>query len=1163
MNDDAVKNDDLMKGAGTPDSPSVERLLAETRERLKELACINQTTQILKEGKPVEETLQQICLILPRAWQYPEFTVARVSYDGLVFTTGNFIQTEWVQVQNFQSIDRRKGKIEIFYTKRFPIESEGPFLEEERHLLINLSNLITGYINSEKAKDLLTAKEGEPIVKIPPPREAVSVSRQLLQRFLTKQNIDRDVFHDLMPFKVREILLVANLYDAYNIEEEGRFSEHILGEYYQLNLSSMPRVTGVTTMDEALEQLKSRHFDMVIIMMGVDKNIPVAQSRVLKNEFPYIPIFLLLNNNSDIALFHEKPALLNAVDKLFVWNGDSKIFFAMVKHLEDKVNVENDTRIGLVRVILLVEDSAKYYSRYLPMLYSSVMEQTRRNIDDVTTDELYKVLRLRARPKILLASNYEDAIAIYHKYKEFMLCLITDVKYDRQGILDSEAGFVLVRQIREEIKDLPVIIQSSNENNANTAYLLKTTFINKNSDSLLQEIKSFISHYLGFGNFIFKTPEGREVAIARSIKEFERQLKVIPDESLLFHSRRNHFSLWFMARGEVQVAKLINPYRTTDFESTQEIREFLLKAIQQYRNEKNKGKVVSFEDSEVLEETNIVSLASGSLGGKGRGVAFVNTLIHNFDFSGIVPNIRIRAPKTCIVGTDEFERFLDRNKLADKILNERDHEVIKKWFFAGTFSDVFVKRMRKVLKSIEKPIAIRSSGLFEDSRLQPFAGIFETYLLPNNHPDFDVRLNQALDAIKLVYASVYSKTARGYVEAIHYKIEEEKMAVVIQEVVGEQYGDYFYPHISGVAQSYNYYPFAHMKPEEGFAVAALGLGKYVVEGEKAYRFSPKYPDTDINSPRDQYLNSQMYFYAVDLSKRDIDLMEGDTAGLARLEIDVAEEHGTLKHLASVYDLEQETINPGLGRPGPRIVNFANVLKYNYAPMAKTIEVVLDIVKEALGSPVEIEFAIDLNKDSSYRSSFFVLQIKPLIGNASDYTIDLDAVDRPNLILYSEKGMGNGVIDDVCDLIYVDREVFDKSMTEKMAEEIEVLNKQMAAEERKYILIGPGRWGTRDRWIGIPVQWAQISNARIIVETSLEGFPLDASSGSHFFHNVTSMNVGYFSVVEGIGKNFIDWEMLNSMEEINRTTYFRHIRLQKPFVIKMDGRKRIAVVGMPE
>ncbi|MDT8309700.1 MAG: PEP/pyruvate-binding domain-containing protein, partial [Bacteroidales bacterium] len=633
-----------------------------------------------------------------------------------------------------------------------------------------------------------------------------------------------------------------------------------------------------------------------------------------------------------------------AIDKIFVWNGDSKIFFAMVKYLEDKVNVENDTKIGLVRVILLVEDSSKYYSRYLPLLYASVLEQTRRIIDDVSTDELYKVLRLRARPKILLASNYEEAIVIFNKYTEFMLCMFTDVKFERDGKMSDETGIELVQHIRSEIPDIPVIIQSSNIDNADKAYKLQTTFIDKNSDSLMQDIKSFISHYLGFGNFVYKSSDGREIAVAKSLKEFERLLKTIPDESLLYHSKRNHFSLWLMARGEIQIAKLINPYRTTDFPSTDELRHFLLDAIQQYRNEKNKGKVVNFDESEVLEETNIVSLADGAYGGKGRGVAFINTLIHNFEFNKLIPGIKIRAPKTSIVGTIEFERFLDRNKLLDKVLKEENYDKIAQWFLKGSFTEPFIRRVKKVLRLIDRPIAVRSSGLFEDSRMQPFAGIFETYLLPNNHTDIDVRLQQTLDAIKLVYASVYSKRARGYVEAINYKIEEEKMAVVIQEVVGQRFDGYYYPHISGVAQSYNYYPFAHMKPEEGFAVVALGLGKHVVDGEKAFRFSPKYPDSDINAPKEQYENSQLQFYAVDLNKKEINLLEGDTAGLARLGIDVAEKHGTLRHLASVYDAESNAIKPGISHPGPRILNFANILRYNYIPMAKTIEAVLDVVK---------------------------------------------------------------------------------------------------------------------------------------------------------------------------------------------------------------------------
>ena len=443
--------------------------------------------------------------------------------------------------------------------------------------------------------------------------------------------------------------------------------------------------------------------------------------------------------------------------------------------------------------------------------------------------------------------------------------------------------------------------------------------------------------------------------------------------------------------------------------------------------------------------------------------------------------------------------------------------------------------------------------------MQPFAGIFETYLIPNNHPDLEVRLLQVMDAIKLVYASVFSKIARGYVEAINYKIEEEKMAIVIQEVVGNTYDEVYYPHISGVAQSYNFYPFSHMKPEEGFAVMAVGLGSYVVEGEKAYRFSPKYAGVEINSPKDQFKSSQVDFYAVDLQPQPLNLLEGEDAGLIKLDIDVAEKHGTLRHCASVYDIDNNRVVPGLSYPGPRIINFANILKYNYIPLSETIELVLDVVKEAMGSPVEIEFAIDLNKDDKSRASFYLLQIKPLIGNAEDYTIDESKINKSDVILFSDKGMGNGLINDITDIIYVDIDIFDKSRTNEMAEEIEKLNEEMIKENRKYILIGPGRWGTRDKWIGIPVNWTQISNAKVIVETSLEDFPLDASSGSHFFHNVTSLNVGYFSVQQELNDSYINWDKLRQEELINQTTFFRHIRFKKPLDVKMDGKKRMAVI----
>lgn len=1143
----------------------LQKLLAENTERLKELACINQTTQILKENKPIGESLQSIANILPRAWQHPEYTSSRITFVGKEYCTPGFKVSKFRQIQYFETIDGKKGSIEIYYNGEVPEGGVAPFLKEEQNLIDNITNIITGYINGLKAKNILKKHPDKGAVRESGPEttEETISSRQLLQKYLSKQNYNRDIFHDLMPFKVREILLVANLYDAYNIEKEGHFAEHMLGEYHQLNLTSMPRVTGVSSEDEAFAQLNVRHFDLVIFMMGAEKSTPIEISQKIREEFPYIPVFMLLNNNSDIETFERNPEKFGAIDKLFVWNGDPKVFFAMVKYLEDKVNLENDTRIGLVRIILLVEDSARYYSRYLPLLYSNVLDQTMRIIEDVSSDELLKVLRLRARPKILMAASYEEAIEVLNQYKDNLLCLISDVRFYKEGKLNDDAGVQLVQHFRSQVKDLPIVLQSSDPENATKAYELKCTYIDKNSQSLLQDIQSFITHYLGFGNFVYKNAQGVQIAVARSLKEFENQLREVPDESLLYHARRDHFSLWLMARGEVQIAKYINPYKVADFKSVSDLREFMLNAIRRHRLEQNKGKVIAYDETELPEESNVLSLASGSLGGKGRGVAFINTLIYNFDFHQIIANINIRAPKTLIIGTDEFEYFMDRNQLRSLVMEEHNYESIREAFVKGRLSEGLVKKLKRLMRLIEKPVAVRSSGLFEDSLMQPFAGIFETYLLPNSHPDLDERLNQVCDAIKLVYASVYSPIARGYIDAIHYKIEDEKMAIVLQEVVGNTFDRYHYPHISGVAQSYNYYPFAHMKPEEGFAVAAVGLGCYVVEGEKAYRFSPKYPTTEINTPKDQFKNSQVYFYAIDTEKHNVNLLEGEFAGLAKLDIDVAEKHGNLRHCASVYDFDNERIVPGLTATGPRIINFSNILKYNFIPLAETIQLVLDIVKEALGTAVEIEFAVDLTKDSNNRASFYLLQIKPLIGSAQDFEVKMNEIEKDKILLYTEKGMGNGKIDHITDIIYVKPDTFDKSMTEKMVGEIEKLNALMFAANQEYILIGPGRWGTRDRWIGIPVNWPQISQAKMIVETSLEDFPLDASSGSHFFHNVTSMNVGYCTVQPELLNSYIRYEILDKQEVVEETEFFRHVRFKQPLVIRMDGKKRLSVITFSE
>jgi len=1136
----------------------------ERQERVKELHAINETSRIIALQMPVLYTLNHIVEQLPAGMQHPEYSVARIVLEQDEFLSPGFIETPWLLRHQFETISGKQGAIEIYYLKEFAKTKEELFLNEENDLIANIGNLIVGYLNSMEARNLLEkvrrpfATQSKPIRPIDK-AGTVHNSKHLLQNFMHRNNAARDIYHDLMPFRVKEILLVANLYDAYAIENEGRFTEQVMGGFYQMHLSLLPRVTGVTTYDEAMEKLNEKHFDLIIVMVGVEKQSPMDLSQMVKKDFPYIPIFMLLNNDTDIPYFQDRQRELGVLDEIFVWNGDPKVFSSMVFHLEDKVNVENDTEIGLARVILLVEDSVRYYSKYLPLLYASVLEQTQRLIDDVREDELYSVLRLKARPKILLARTYEDAQEIFEKYRDYLLCLISDVQFSHNGQMDANAGFELVNYVKSHIKDLPVILQSSKIEYSQDAYELKTVFINKYSESLIQDIKTFISHYLGFGNFSYKDANGRTIAVVRNLKEFERNMRKVPIESIVYHARKNHFSLWLMARGEIKIAKMIAPYRTTDFDDDEQMRQYLLDTIRHQREEKNQGKVIDFDEVDVIDDTNIISLSGGSLGGKGRGLSFINTLLFNFDFGAHVPGINIRTPRTTVIGTDEFELFMERNNFRELIFRDLSYLQIQKQFLTGNLSQALVQRLKRLLSIFTSPIAVRSSGLLEDSQKQPFAGVFETYILPNNHTRIEERLKDLCQAIKLVFASVFSDKARAFTEAVEFKIEEEKMAVVIQEAVGQQYHQVFYPHISGVAQSYNYYSFGHMNPEDGFAVVALGFGKYVVDGEKALRFCPIYPDLDNYSAKDLFIHSQTEFYAVNLQKQDLNLLEGETAGLVRLDAYEAEEHGTLRHLASVYNPDNNTIQPGLDQAGPRILNFPDILKYNYIPLAKTLEVVLDVVKEAMGAPVEIEFAVDLKKDEKGKATFYLLQIKPLLGAAQNYSINMDRIDKSKIILQSNQSMGNGKNKTIHDIIYIDRDAFDKARTREMVKEIELLNIKMKQQNRKYILIGPGRWGTRDPWIGIPVNWTQISNAKMIVETDLENYPLEASCGSHFFHNVTSMQVGYCSVLQNTESALVKWEVLDQQKVIERTSYFRHIRFDKPLILRMDGKTRQTII----
>jgi hypothetical protein len=671
---------------------------------------------------------------------------------------------------------------------------------------------------------------------------------------------------------------------------------------------------------------------------------------------------------------------------------------------------------------------------------------------------------------------------------------------------------------------------------------------------------------MGFGDFIFRDKQGREIGYrARNLDEFIELIKdsnKIPNESIEYHGRRNHFSLWLMAQGEIKVAAELLQVRVEDFANADEIREFLIDLTQRMKDIKNRGKIVNFVENELTNPSTIVSLDSGSLGGKGRGIAFIHSLIYRIGISDLIEGIKLKTPATFIIGTDQYDKFLEKNNLKKLAFDPNtDYETLKRAFLKARLTDDLYRRLKILLHHIHKPLAIRSSGLLEDSLYQPFAGIYETYIVPNSSKDFKKRVHDLVSAIKMVYASVFSPKARSYINSINYNIEEEKMAIVIQEVVGKRFGDYYYPHISGVAQSYNYYAFSNIKPEDGYATIALGLGIYVVEGEKAYHFCPKYPKHQNYRLKDLIENSQTYFYAVDLRPKNIDFLEGENAGLAKLDIWEAERHGSLNHLASVYDPIGERLIPGTDASGPRVLDFADILKYNYIPLASTLTTLLDIAREAMGSPVEIEFAIDLTKDDDNEASFYLLQIKPLLGSVEDFDIDLDKIDKNKLLLYTDRSMGNGKIDYLRYVLYVDPELFNKSRTEEIAEEVGQINDFMQSKGWQYILIGPGRWGTRDKWIGIPVHWGQISQAKIIVETSLRNFPLEGSSGSHFFHNVISMNIGYFTVYQENKEHILRWDILAKQKVIMQKNYVKLVEFPKPLIVKMDGKKRIAIIEL--
>ncbi len=960
--------------------------------------------------------------------------------------------------------------------------------------------------------------------------------------------------HDLMPFKIRDILLVASLYDAFILEEDRGLSEQIFGEYLSLGISSPPRVKLVPSTEKALNEIKKRRYDLVITMTHLFDSDPVEFGSRIKEIQPDVPVVLLATEVGELRRYHH-PGKKNAIDRVFLWTGDSALFLAIIKLFEDMKNVDHDTRHGSVRVILLVEDSPQYYSIFLPLMYREIMSQTQMLIEE-SANEQEKVWRKRARPKILLAETYEEALNIYRKYREYIIGVITDVSYPRKGKNEEKAGFRLISNIDP---DTPVLVQSSQPEHRKEAEDFGVPFIDKNSDNLIYDFRTFLKEKLGFGTFIFRMPDGSAVGEASNLREFIEMIKKIPAESLVYHGRKNQFSAWLLARGEIELARELRPKKISDFNDGEDLRKHLISFFESAEMKKSRGVIADFSTKAFIYDGTITRYGGGSLGGKGRGIAFISYL---FQKTGIADRYSeyggIRIPSSLIIATDEFDAFIERNNLHDIRNKGLSDEEIMKVFLEGELSDDLMSALKEYLSHVREPIAVRSSSLLEDSYNQPFAGIYSTYVLPNSERGVKVRLKQLSDAIKLVYASTYFKRSRAYIKTTLHTTDEDKMAVVIQKLVGNRFDGVFYPIFSGVAQSYNFYPQKPLKREDGIVNMAVGLGKIVVEGGNFLTFSPKRPQVILGfaNTREILENSQKIFYALDMEKKDFDLLEGEDATIRKMYISDAETHdGIMKWVASTYDPADDMLRDSSEGDGYRIVTFAPILKYDMYPLPAMLKEILEIFQVAMGGAVEIEFAARL---TSGRPELHILQIRPVLTMKRE--IDVESFSAENIdryLVYSSRALGNGVLSNIKDIVFVSRKHFDRGKTQQIAAEIGEMNGIL--DEVPYVLIGPGRWGTKDRWLGIPVEWDQISNTRVIVETPIQDIKVEFSQGSHFFHNIASLNIPYLTVGYKREKNHIDWDWLESQKPENETEHVVHIRLEKPLEVRVDGNSGRGVI----
>jgi CheY-like chemotaxis protein len=972
-------------------------------------------------------------------------------------------------------------------------------------------------------------------------------------------------FQNLMRYRIRDILLVSSLYDLYVFEEDGRLYELIRNEYQGLNLSHSPEITRVSSGEEAITLAKEeRRFDLIMTTQHIEDMQATKLAELVKKSGLNIPIVLLAYDNRELIelVSHCDTSVF---DRIFIWTGNFRILIGIIKHLEDRLNVDHDTRIVGVQSIILIEDSVRFYSSYLPILYTEILKQSQQLISE-GINLTHKYLRMRARPKILLCTNYEEAWNYYEKYEEYILGIISDIDFLHKGEQDPNAGIEFARNVKSRHSDIPILLQSNEPSNEEKARAVGASFLLKDSPTLLHELQQFTIKHFGFGDFVFRLENGNEVGRASDLISLEKMLKIIPEESIRHHAERNHFSNWLKARTEFWLAHKLRPRKVSDYDSIKDLRDDLVTSLKEYRKLRQKGIIADFKKESFDPKSGIARIGGGSLGGKARGLSFVNTLINNYKLQDRFEGVQISVPSGIVLGTDVFDVFLDENNLRNFALNCTDDvEIIKKFLNAEKFPEDILGDLAAFLNMVHEPLAVRSSSLLEDSQYHPFAGVYETYMIANNHGNPLVRLNELLNAVKRVYASTFYHSAKDYIKVTSYRLEEEKMAVIIHKMVGTRHDEKFYPAFSGVAKSYNFYPVSPQKSTDGIVSTALGLGKTVVDGGNTVRFSPRYPNhlPQFSSIKDTLRNNQRKFYALDIEAKANDSFETHDICVKQYTLDTAEKDGALHYVASTYSHENDTIYDGISRHGARLVTFAPVLKHKIFPLPQIIDLLLEMGSWGMGTPVEIEFAVKMSAPKGKLKEFGLLQMRPLVLNREMELLNIDVEDPETLICQSPHVLGNGVIDEIYDVVYVDYHLFERSKSKEVAAEVNKFNTKLVSEKRPYLLIGVGRWGSQDPWLGIPVNWDQISGAKAIVETSFKDFMVEPSQGSHFFQNITSFMVAYFSVNSFKNSGFMDWDWLSKQKSEEEMKYTRRLRFSKPIVIKMNGQENKGIILKPE